>query len=196
MKVQQAEQGIPEQGIPEQGLILGQCTQIPHYCTHRPLGFSRTPCGHEFSAQNFCARPFLHSHDLILPLCSLNHRHFARKSQSMDVTFHPLGRFPLPAHLLTETRPACFPHCFLCVQLRRDFIRILKATLQSHWQKTAQLGLFLGNEGKEGTPAHGSTAMSLACHFLFTLTHSKHRDSSSLTSGKAEPFPQNQSSNL
>lgn len=46
MKVQQAEQGIPEQGF-----ILGQCTQIPHYCTRRPLGFGRAPCGYEFSAQ-------------------------------------------------------------------------------------------------------------------------------------------------
>lgn len=63
MNVQQAEQGITELGF-----ILGQRTQIPHYCTHRPLGFSRTLCGYAFSAQDFCAQHFLHDQDLILPL--------------------------------------------------------------------------------------------------------------------------------
>lgn len=68
----------------------------------------------------------------------------------------PTGQIPTQCSSAdTGTQPDCFPHCFLVpyVHLSRDCIRILKATLQPHWQMTAQLGLFLGNVGKARNPS-------------------------------------------
>lgn len=73
-----------------------------------------------------------------------------------------------------ETWPACFPHCFLVpyVLLRRDFIKILKAALQSDWQMTAQLGLFSGNVGKAKNASpwlHSHVAVLLLPPYPFTF---------------------------
>lgn len=154
----------------------------------------QTPCGYEFSAQHF-----LHNHDLILPLHSLNHRHFARKSQSMDVTFHPLGRFPLCAHLLTQRHDLpVFPTFSgsLCPVQER-----LHQNPKSHTPTTlandSTIGFILRKCGK------GKKSQPMApqpCHwpatFSFPFPIPKHRDGTRVSSGKAEPFPQNQTSHL
>lgn len=118
----------------------------------------------------------------------------------MDVTFHPLGRFPLCAHLLTQRHDLpVFPivFWFLMSSSGERLHQYPKSYTPITLANDSTVGFILRKRGKGQEPQ----PMALQpCHwpatFSLPLPVPKHRDHTSLTSWKAEPFPQNQSSHL
>lgn len=124
--------------------------------TLKPLGFKQDSLWLSIFCPGFLCTAFSAWPGFNFAISELKSQTLCQEKPIHGCHLPPLGQIPtLCSSAVTETRPACFPPFSgsLCPAQERDFIRILKATLQSHWQMTAQLGLFLENVGKARNPS-------------------------------------------